>query len=694
MGYSITTKDGITVSDIPDDIRPDDQILKDHVAKIRAGTLEKPGMAKSAAAGLGYGTGQVGLTLQELAGKGLSALGAEETGKTLQEDVARGRQKLKSEFFPYQVANPMSAGTGEFAAEAALTAPVGGVIAKPFMAAAKYAPAAGRIGQAIESAGFNVAPSATTMGKLGNAALRVGGGAVTGGAAAGLVNPEDVGAGAMAGGAFGAAAKPIGAVLGAGLRKLVPEKAAALEAEGATANGIKMLVKDLEDAGVAPENIPRETLDWVGSQLREAYRQGKEIDPAALLRKHDFELLGIQPLRGQITREAAQYAQERNLRGVMPAIQERLTEQNRTLQDIFGKPASKAQEAYQAGNVLMGELGAQEAAASKRVSELYKQARQSAGKDLEVPMGGLANDYMTVLDEFGDKVPSGVRNQFKKFGLEGEKQTKLFTLEEADKLGKVINANVSNDLATNTALGRLRNAVKDSVMNIAEDGGVFGPAVKAAKQRFQMLEKIPAMGAVQAKTAIPDNFVNKYVIKSDTDSVKRLAETLRDTPAFDQAKAQMAEDIRRAAFGEGITSDAAIRPEMLAKKLRELGSEKMSAFFNPNEMQRYEAAVRVANYIEKHPNAAPVNTSNTLVASLMQSPVGKLVGKAASKLPGADIAVGLANAATGAVKNEMAAGQALKAEIPATKMELNEAQRRLLAKVLGGAGAAAGVLSQ
>lgn len=694
MGYSITTKDGITVSDIPDDIKPDDPILKDHVAKIRAGTLDKPGMAKSAVAGLGYGTGQVGLTLQELAGKGLSAVGAEETGRALQEDVAQGRRKLKEQFFPYQVANPISAGTGEFVSEAALTAPVGGVIAKPFIAAAKYSPVAGRIGQAIGSAGFDVAPAATTMGKVGNAALRVGGGAVTGGAAAGLVNPDDALSGAGAGAVFGAAAKPVGSLLGAGLRKLTPEKAIARDAESATMNGLKKLVIDLEDSGVAPENIPKETLDWVGSQLRQAYRQGKEIDPAALLRKHDFELLGIQPLRGQITRDAAQFAQERNLRGAMPAIQERLTEQNRTLQDIFGKPAAKATESYQAGNVLMGELGAQEAAASKRVSELYKAARQSAGKDLEVPMGGLANDYMTVLDEFGDKVPSGVRNQFKKFGLEGQKQTKLFTVEEADKLLKVINANVSNEPATNAALGRLRNAVKDSVMGVADDGGVFAPAVRAAKERFQMLEEIPAMGAVQKGNAIADNFVQKYVIKSDTDSVKRLAATLRDTPAFDQAKAQMAEDIRRAAFGEGITADAAIRPEMLAKKLRELGTEKMSAFFTPSEMKRYEAAVRVANYIEKHPNAAPVNTSNTLVAALMQSPVGQLAGKAASKIPGGEFVVGAANALTGAVKNEVAASQALKAEIPATKLELNESQRKFLAKVLGGAGAAAGVLGQ
>jgi len=693
MGYSITTKDGITVSDIPDDIKPDDPILKDHVAKIRAGTLEKPGMAKSAAAGLGYGTGQVGLTLQELAGKGLSALGAEETGKALQEDVEKGRQKLKSEFFPYQVANPMSAGAGEFASEAALTAPVGGVIAKPFMAAAKYAPVAGRVGQAIQSAGFDVAPAATAMGKLGNAALRVGGGAVTGGAAAGLVNPEDVGGGATAGALFGAAAKPVGAALGALLRKATPEAALTPEIGLKVREGIQKVADDL---GVTYDELPQQTRAWVGQQLLNAYRQGKEIDPSALLRKADFEALGIQPLRGQITRDAAQYAQERNLRGAIPAIQERLTEQNRTLQDIFGRPAAGAKEAYQAGSTLMNELGGQEASMRGRVSELYRQARESAGKDLEVPMQGLAHDFGDVISRYSENVLKSLPIQaFEQYGLMGGKQTKLFTVEEADKLLKTINANKSNDPAVITALGELRDAVKKSVMAVDEGGGVFAPAVKAAKERFTALEQIPGMEAVANKEALPKTFVNKYILQNqDVDAVKRLAETLRGTPAFDQAKAQMADDIRRAAFGENITADAAVSPERLAKKLREIGTDKMSAFFSPDEIQRYQAAVRVASFIEKHPNASPVNTSNTLVASLMQSPIAKLAGKFASNIPGADVAAGVANAVISPVKNEIAAGRALKAELPSTKVELNEAQRKLLSKVLGGTGAAAGILGQ
>ncbi len=53
MPYSITTRDGITIDNIPDDVAPDAQELKDRVAKIRAGrgtaALDEPGLMARAA---------------------------------------------------------------------------------------------------------------------------------------------------------------------------------------------------------------------------------------------------------------------------------------------------------------------------------------------------------------------------------------------------------------------------------------------------------------------------------------------------------------------------------------------------------------------------------------------------------------------------------------------------------------------
>ena len=53
MAYSITTKDGITINNIPDDVAPDSPELKARVAAIRAGggasSLEAPVQAPAPA---------------------------------------------------------------------------------------------------------------------------------------------------------------------------------------------------------------------------------------------------------------------------------------------------------------------------------------------------------------------------------------------------------------------------------------------------------------------------------------------------------------------------------------------------------------------------------------------------------------------------------------------------------------------
>ena len=580
---------------------------------------------------------------------------------------------------------------GKIGAEIAGTLPIGGVIGQGAKALGY-----GKVGQAIGSAGFDVGPAATTIGgKLGNALLRVGGGATTGGAASGLINPEDASAGSAVGAGFGALSPVIGKIVSPVINKLFKAPSSQI-----TANSIQVtdsaLSKVADDLGMTVDDIPASTQNYLRQEIFKALKANKSIDAATLLRNQDFQALGIKPLQGQITRDPTQFATERNIRGVAPQIQQVLTEQNTALQNLIGKPSQGALEKFNAGEDIIGTLKAQDEQARAGISALYKQARASAGKDLEIPIAGLADDYMRTLDNFGDKVPSGVRNQFKKFGLEGSNQTKLFTIEESDKLLKVINDHVGSDMATNKALGELRNAVKQSILNIDTSGGVYAPAVKAAQKRFTQLDANPALKAVAEGGAIPDDFVNKYLIRGKTNDVKALAEALKQSPDnFNQAKLQIANDIKQAAFGENITRDSALRPEALAKKLRELGTEKLSAFFSPDELARYQTAMRVASYIEKYPNAAPVNTSNTLVAQLMTNPMvqlaGKAVGATVEALPGGGIVTGMAKAGTGAVKNAMAASQAMNTKIPTQNLGLNEQQRRLLAKALGRAGSTTSV---
>lgn len=154
------------------------------------------------------GGGNVVLGGQRLLGKGLSALGAEDTGAFLQADAARRLAQSQATVAPFKQEFPILAGAGELTGEVVGTGPVGRVIAAPL----KAIPAAAPLAQSIRTGGFSTgravqgAPLAT---RAGDVALRAAGGATLGGATSAIINPEEAGSGAMGGAVVAAVAPPI-----------------------------------------------------------------------------------------------------------------------------------------------------------------------------------------------------------------------------------------------------------------------------------------------------------------------------------------------------------------------------------------------------------------------------------------------------------------------------------------------------
>jgi hypothetical protein len=106
----------------------------------------------------------------------------------------------------------MLAQGGRILGNVVATAPVGAVVAAPLKAVPALAPVA----ESVASSGFRtgIAPTAGRAGLTGvqrgaDLALRAGGGAVTGAASAGLINPEDVETGAIVGAAIPVVAAPV-----------------------------------------------------------------------------------------------------------------------------------------------------------------------------------------------------------------------------------------------------------------------------------------------------------------------------------------------------------------------------------------------------------------------------------------------------------------------------------------------------
>jgi len=143
--------------------------------------------------GVSKGIGDVMFGGQRLVGMGLEKAGAERAGRALQLDAEQRKLAEQEAIADIKKKQPLATGAGEMTGEVVGTLPVGGAIAAPIKKAAQLAPSLARfltpVATAVETAGF----------KGPNIATKAAGGAITGGASAGLVDPNSTEAGAAIG---------------------------------------------------------------------------------------------------------------------------------------------------------------------------------------------------------------------------------------------------------------------------------------------------------------------------------------------------------------------------------------------------------------------------------------------------------------------------------------------------------------
>ena len=137
----------------------------------------------------------------------------QQIGDMVIKDALRRQAEAQSRVAPFKREYPFSTGVGEIGTEAVITAPIGGVLARPLAAAAPYAPAIiNPLVNALRSSGFTTgvatkgAPLVTRAADIG---ARLTGGAATGGATAALTNPEEIGTGATTGAGLAVVAPPV-----------------------------------------------------------------------------------------------------------------------------------------------------------------------------------------------------------------------------------------------------------------------------------------------------------------------------------------------------------------------------------------------------------------------------------------------------------------------------------------------------
>jgi len=489
--------------------------------------------------------------------------------------------------------------------------------------------------------------AATTLGR----AFQGGVGGMLGGVAATPVTDasetsfgmQKLGQG-VAGAAGGAIAAP---VLGKAI-DLVAPKIKALQAKvtdpmvlsaRASMETDDALRRVFSEMQIDPQSVPRKVMEQLRKDVLASFKQGQRLDGAAALRKMDFDAQNVPALRGQITRDAGQYSQDMNLRGVQGVgepIQNLLADQNQRITTgvaKFGGP--RAAEKFQAGEQMTASLAKFDDDFSAAVSRAYKNARASSGKDWDVPLGGLSSDVQNIVDDFGvggekNAIPSAIYGRMKSLGIVGDGMTqrKVFNYEETDKLLKQINAHMKG--GDNGSLGALHGAVKKAILEGGGDGDPFAPARKLAAERFQMLDAVPALKAVVDGKVPADDFVSRFIVGGKVKDLQKLVKIMPKDD-MDEARRQIAKTIYSGAFRTNVTGDKAVQPAGFQAAMEKIGTDKLRVFFSQSEVEELQRLMRISAYANTEPAWGTVARGG--------NPGGVLFGQLA-RLGGAGAAAG------------------------------------------------------
>ena len=434
------------------------------------------------------GGGNVMFGGQELLGKGLSAVGATDIGAALAADAARRRAEAQATVAPFKQEFPITAGAGELAGEVIGTYPVGGALAAPL----KAIPAAAPLAQAIRTGGFSTgramqaAPAAARVADFGT---RVAGGAITGGATAGLISPEEAGAGATGGAIVAAVAPPIVNALaksGGFLKDAFTGQLAGIKAGKISREVAGERIGAIRAAlAAAPDDLTaaQATSGIQNDALQALYKFSSRTDDMSMKLKQQaaVDLADLQ--------RAAQSANATEARSIYDQSIQRLNQLTADMRNVELQAANQAAQTInrlapqaqqrQAGmvNALRGGIPVGEALPGQAVISPVTEAAQQAaiaakGKPGFLSAGDRAQQWQETSDIFAD-IARQRRSEagFIERQIGSLEDYGLQPLDAGSIIGAIDTKLSQPGLRASSNVTKVLQAVKDDIANLTEKGG-------------------------------------------------------------------------------------------------------------------------------------------------------------------------------------------------------------------------------
>lgn len=555
--------------------------------------------------GAGKNISETGAAIQQLAGKGIS-LFAPETGEKIAESAKQNALKTQQIVKPYEEATPVSTGVGQ--AVGAVVNPINKVIPGGGASTLMGDITKGII-QGAEFMGLTTPVMDETKPFWYEKTKQVATGGVAGAAGGGLMH--------MAGSVGGY----VGNKLGQAVDTVRGQLGGKINEQGVSSATDKVL----QSAGIDVNKVAPDVLQGLKDQAAQSLKTG---DVKNLKRYADAMTLPVPVpmLRGQVTRDAMQYAVEQNLRGITGVgepITEVLTAQNKALISNLDKiGAEGARDVVSSGQALSNALKVSDEVQQQGVREAYKAFKTNTGKDLQVPLGGLAQDYSKINKDFGDLIPGPIKAKFEALGLTTGKPNKTFSIEDAEQLIKDINLrydplNKPQKEAFKQLNKAIESAIKQSGEGLSGEAAVLAKnAREAASKRFDTIDSIPALKDV-IRGVEPDKFVQKHILQGKVNEINSLVKYLKQNNPSELAQLQsdIIGVIKNKTLNNVSAENATFSQAQLKNFLNAENAPKLARILTKDQMGALRQLNRTAENALYAPAVSAVNRSNTAAAN-------------------------------------------------------------------------------
>ena len=427
----------------------------------------------------------------------------------------------------------------------------------------------------------------------------------------------------------------------------------------------------LRSQGVDWKGIGERARQALRIEVAQAMRTGRDLDPAAVRRLADFaQVPGVTPTRGALTLDPVQITRERNLAkmgansgdpGLQRLAQAEQTNNAALIEALNSAGARNAPDAFATGSTVLGALNNNIERSKSTIGRLYDRARDSAGRSAPLDGATFSARANTLIDDamVGGALPPAVAERMNQIARGEVPFTVDFAEQFKTQIGKLQRS--TSDGQARYALGLVRQALDETpVVGLGRQGPAAGartvnpgnlPAIpgetslgqdaisafnrarRANRAFMSRVENTPALAAAM-DGAQPDQFVQRFITGqgATVKDVRALRRAVSSDPATLQAvRGQIVDHLKRQALSGAADETGNFSQAAYNRAFNAIGERKLSAFFEPAEIEQLKAVGKVASYLQAQPRGSAVNNSNS--GALVLGRGIDMMGGLTSKLP-------------------------------------------------------------